>query len=107
MTVVSNALAFFTGGIGGWELAVVFLAVLVLFGPKRLPEIARSIGRVMHQLRRASQDFHDQLMHVEHDARTDIESSLEGMLEPSESHEEGAPVGPDAETDEPPQSPAG
>ncbi len=47
------------------ELLVVFVVVLVLFGPRRLPEIARSIGRVLNELRRGSQEFKDHLMSMD------------------------------------------
>ncbi len=58
-------LAFFSGSPGPMELIVIFLVVLVLFGPRRLPEIARMIGKMLHELRRASEDFKDQVMSIE------------------------------------------
>ena len=32
---------------GGWELVLVVLVIMVLFGAKRLPEASRSLGRSM------------------------------------------------------------
>ena len=58
-------LSFLSGMPGGGELLVLFLVILVLFGPKRLPEVARSVGRVLDELRRASQDFKDQIMSID------------------------------------------
>jgi TatA/E family protein of Tat protein translocase len=43
--------------IGTTELLVVLLVALILFGPRKLPEIGRSVGQAMSQLRRASDDF--------------------------------------------------
>jgi Tat protein translocase TatB subunit len=54
-------LAFLGGAIGGPEVLVIAVAVLILFGPKRLPEIARSIGRTIAQLRQSAQEFKDQV----------------------------------------------
>ncbi len=50
---------------GTGEIIVLFLVVLLLFGPRRLPEIARTIGKVFDQLRKASQDFRDQVMRLD------------------------------------------
>jgi TatA/E family protein of Tat protein translocase len=58
-------LAFLFDGIGSGEVVLVFVAVLLLFGPRRLPEIARSIGKTLSDLRRASRDFQDQIMRMD------------------------------------------
>lgn len=43
------------------ELLVIMLLVLVLFGPDKLPELAKQIGKGVRQLRRASNDVKRQL----------------------------------------------
>ena len=58
-------LLFLAGSTGPLELLVILAAILVLFGPRRLPEIARSIGRMLHELRKASDDFRSQVMSIE------------------------------------------
>ncbi|MEP6961895.1 MAG: TatA/E family twin arginine-targeting protein translocase [Acidobacteriota bacterium] len=45
------------GSIGVPEMAVIFLVALVLFGPKKLPELGRTIGKAMTEFRRASNDL--------------------------------------------------
>ena len=52
----------FLDSIGGGEILMIAAVVLLLFGPKRLPEIARTIGRVSAHFQKAVQDFKDQLM---------------------------------------------
>jgi sec-independent protein translocase protein TatB len=39
------------------HMIVVFIVVLVVFGPQKLPELARSLGKLMAEFRKASSDF--------------------------------------------------
>jgi TatA/E family protein of Tat protein translocase len=39
------------------HMIVVFIVVLVVFGPQKLPELARSLGKLMAEFRKASTDF--------------------------------------------------
>ena len=50
------------GDVGGGELLVILAAILVLFGGRGLPGIARKLGEITRDLQRASQDFKDQLL---------------------------------------------
>jgi TatA/E family protein of Tat protein translocase len=43
--------------LGTTELLVVLVVALIIFGPRKLPEIGRSLGRAMSELRRTSDDF--------------------------------------------------
>jgi TatA/E family protein of Tat protein translocase len=44
-------------GIGAPELLIILVVALLVLGPRRLPEIARSLGRGMAEFRRASNEF--------------------------------------------------
>jgi len=48
-------------GIGPPELIVIFLIILILFGAKRLPELARSLGRSINEFKSATQNIKDDL----------------------------------------------
>lgn len=39
------------GWIGPWEIAILLVVALLVFGPKRLPEMGRSIGKGMREFR--------------------------------------------------------
>jgi Tat protein translocase TatB subunit len=43
--------------IGTAELILIFIIALIFVGPRRLPEIGRSIGKIMRDLRQMSQEF--------------------------------------------------
>lgn len=44
------------GRVGPLELILILVALLLLFGAKRIPEIARSMGRAISQFRRGMRD---------------------------------------------------
>jgi sec-independent protein translocase protein TatB len=44
-------------GIGGQELILILVIALVVLGPKKLPDLAKSLGRAMGEFQRASQDL--------------------------------------------------
>ncbi len=43
------------------EMVFIFLLALIIFGPKKLPEIGRQIGRALNEFRRASNEFKAQI----------------------------------------------
>jgi len=59
-------------GPGGFELLIFFSAILMLFGAKRIPEFARTAGRLMEELRKASTDLKSQLMEAGDEIRKDL-----------------------------------
>jgi len=63
---MTNTLAFI-GGLGGPEIAVIFIIVLLLFGAKKIPELARGLGKSMGEFKRARDDFEDEIRMAEMD----------------------------------------
>ena len=54
--------------IGPTELILILVIALIVFGPKRLPEVGRTIGKAMREFRQASQDIRDEFqMHLDDD----------------------------------------
>jgi sec-independent protein translocase protein TatA len=56
-----NILASGIGNLGGPDLFIVLLIVLVLFGAKKLPDLARSLGQSMNEFRKAREDIDREL----------------------------------------------
>jgi TatA/E family protein of Tat protein translocase len=46
-------------GLGIPELLLIFVIALLVFGPKKLPEMGKSIGRAMAEFKKASEDFQE------------------------------------------------
>jgi sec-independent protein translocase protein TatA len=49
------------GSLGMPELAVIFLIALLVFGPRKLPDLGRSLGRSIAEFKNATADFHRSL----------------------------------------------
>ncbi len=45
------------GGLGFTELFFIFVLALIIFGPRKLPELGKTIGEALGQFKRASEDF--------------------------------------------------
>jgi len=72
-------------GVGTQELVVILILVLILFGPRRLPEIGRAIGKAVRQLRRTTEDFRDA---IEQEPPEEIRKEVEKKLSENISREE-------------------
>ena len=61
--------------IGPFELIIILVVVLLLFGAKRLPELARGLGKSMSEFKKATQemqdDFHEAVDKVDHRTPTE------------------------------------
>ena len=48
-------------GLGGQEIGLVFLIILLVFGPSQIPKMARSIGQAMREFRKAQREIQDEI----------------------------------------------
>ncbi|MGI6514142.1 MAG: twin-arginine translocase subunit TatB [Syntrophomonadaceae bacterium] len=49
------------GNIGPWELVLVLVIALIIFGPGKLPEVARSVGKGINEFKRATNEVKQQV----------------------------------------------
>jgi len=47
--------------IGATELVLILVIVLILFGPGKLPEVGRSLGKALSEFKHAKKDFENEL----------------------------------------------
>jgi TatA/E family protein of Tat protein translocase len=63
------------------EMMFIFLLALILFGPKKLPEIGRQIGKGLAEFKRASREFQSQ---IEDEVRKlELEADLKNTIAPA------------------------
>ncbi|HEY6749739.1 MAG TPA: twin-arginine translocase TatA/TatE family subunit [Rubrobacteraceae bacterium] len=58
-------------GIGGQELIIIGLLFLVIFGPSKLPQMARDLGKFVTEARRSMDEFKGELLSDEDDEDED------------------------------------
>jgi len=59
----------FLQGLGGPELVVIFVVILLLFGAKKIPELARGLGKSMGEFKKARDEFEREITKAEEDVK--------------------------------------
>lgn len=97
-------------GIGMPELVLILALALIVLGPRRLPEIARALGKGLAEFRRATDELKDELRQVEQDIEetsskvaADSDPNLEKAIETPPSPKPTPTPGAD-ESEKKPQS---
>jgi sec-independent protein translocase protein TatA len=68
--------------VGGSEVVLIFLIVLIFFGPKSIPGIAKTIGRAIYTIRNASDDLKEEIKKAGVDVKKDLK--IEAILREEE-----------------------
>ena len=101
------------GPIGFFEMAVIFFIALLVFGPEKLPDLAKTAAKGIRQFKKATEDlkanWDEHLRDVEspvhdlkqtfHEVRADVEASVtvseDDPVSPASTEEPAAPAGPE------------
>ena len=57
--------------LGPWEIALILLFVIILFGGKKLPELARGLGLGLKEYKKATQEIKDEVQNASEDVNDD------------------------------------
>ncbi len=57
-------------GLGGQEMLIILLIILLLFGAKKLPQLARGMGKSLGEFKKAREEFEDEIKRAEDDTKT-------------------------------------
>jgi Tat protein translocase TatB subunit len=77
--------------LGFSEMAFLVILGLLLFGPKKLPEIGRQIGRVLAEFKKASNEFQAQLNEEVRQLEVEAEQTKQTILPPAGTAARGEP----------------
>ncbi len=82
--------------LGPAEILVIFVVALMVFGPNRLPEIARQVGRGFREFRKVQEDLRSELHNTVGDLRNPLTGGADPAptLPPRETEERAADVSP-------------
>ena len=70
------------GDLSFGEIFVIFIAVVVLFGPKKIPQIARELGQGIRKMRGAEEDIKQEIMkETEDNPVSEIQKEIEKVKE--------------------------
>ena len=83
------------GPVGIWELLIILVVVLLIFGPRRLPEMAKGIGQSVREFRKGVREMRD-----------DFESDGGTTSASTKSNAEAAPKEPQATEAQATEAPA-
>ncbi len=59
------------GNIGTGEIILIILAILILFGAKKIPELAQGIGKGMKEFKKALKDVEDEVKDTDKQTKKD------------------------------------
>lgn len=72
------------GGLGGTEILVILLVILLFFGAKKIPELARGIGQGINEFKKASDQIKKE---IEEGEQKGFESKAQGQSQPQKQTE--------------------
>ena len=61
MLIVMNAMLAFLGPLGPPEILMILVLIMFLFGAKKLPELARGVGRSLGEFKKGKEEFEDEM----------------------------------------------
>ncbi|HCC21422.1 MAG TPA: twin-arginine translocase TatA/TatE family subunit [Verrucomicrobiales bacterium] len=69
------------GPLGYPEMVVIFLIILLLFGAKKLPQLARGLGKSMGEFKKAKDEFEHEITRAEDEVTSETNSKTSATVE--------------------------
>ena len=82
------------GIFGGWEIVLILAVVLILFGAKKLPELAKGLGQGIKEFKKATNEVSNEITSAMDDSRYTSLPPADRKVEPNLEHKLPDPSGP-------------
>ena len=63
--------------LGPWEIVFVVLVIIILFGGKKIPELARGLGKALKEFRKTTKDLKDEVSSAAEDVKSAVDETKE------------------------------
>lgn len=63
--------------LGPWEIVLVVLVIIMLFGGKKIPELARGLGKALKEFRKTTKDLKDEVNSAAEDVKSAVDETKE------------------------------
>ena len=63
--------------LGPWEIVLVVLVKIILFGGKKIPELARGLGKALKEFRKTTKDLKDEVNSAAEDVKSAVDETKE------------------------------
>ena len=63
--------------LGPWEIVLVVLVIIILFGGKKIPELARGLGKGLREFRKTTKDLKDEVNSAAEEVKSAVDETRE------------------------------
>lgn len=80
----------FAGMLGGWEIILILAVVLILFGAKKLPELAKGLGTGIKEFKKATREVTEEIQNAADDSPTHRTLPPQNQAQPTQTVSQSA-----------------
>ena len=63
--------------LGPWEIVLILLVVILIFGGKKIPELARGLGKSLREFKKTTREIKDEVDTVREDVKRSVDNTKE------------------------------
>jgi sec-independent protein translocase protein TatA len=63
--------------LGPWEIVLIILVIILIFGGKKIPELARGLGKGLHEFKKTTREIKDEVDTVTEDVKSSVDNTEE------------------------------